>query len=337
MLIPNFKYQFRPGPKPDTFEEFYENKLLESHRAGVQPGNTERLVRHSRKKTGYAFLYIHGFRASRAEGEKVMDRMAQKYRANLYYVRLPGHGTSPEDQANHSFQELIQCAEEALMMMPLLGEKIIVFGTSMGGMLATYLASRYPDIIHGIVLVSPFYEFVNKYGKITAYPGMISLINLIKGPVRLAGSENDPPPNNRRPGFDDHWYPFHYYRALRPLARLRKFIVRPEVYEKISVPSLMLYYYHTEEFQDTTAEVKSMLEIFSRFGTATRSHQLNRAVNIPNTEHVMMSKYVSSDYARVESEISEFLDDLMGEEDMGHREKTGIKNEKKHRHHSSIQ
>ncbi len=311
IFIPHLKYTYIPVPIPEKFEDFFEKKLEESHLAGVRPGNEERLLRQSKSKTRYAFLYIHGFGACRAEGEEVMDRISKKYRANLYYLRLPGHGTTPMDHASHSFQEYLQTAEESLMMMHLLGERIIVFGTSMGGLITTYLASRHPDRISGIVLTSPFYDFVNKFGKMAAYPGMIHVMNLVMGPVRRAGSESDPPPNHRLPGYDNYWYPEQYYGALRPLARLRKFAAKPSIYERISTPAMLLYYYRDQKNQDNSAEVKTMLEFFSRFGKISRHHPQSRAINIPHADHVMMSSYVRSDYDLVEYEVSRFLDDLM--------------------------
>lgn len=310
-IIPDLHYEPRVVDRPETFEEFYREKLNESKAQNARPGNEEKLLRISQKKTEIAFLYIHGFGASRAEGEEVMDRLAKRFGANLYYLRLPGHGTTREDHATVTFQDYIAEAEEALQMMPLLGDRVVVFGTSMGGLLTTYLAAHHPDKISGVVLVSPFYDFVNKGGKLAAYPGMVAVMNLVMGKIRPAGDENDPPPNNKLPGYNDYWYTKQYYAALRPLARLRKFVVRQSIFARITIPAMMLYYYRDENNQDSSAEVRTMLESFSSFGSASEPHPLNRAINVTDTEHVMMSKYVRSNKDRVEKEVSRFLEELI--------------------------
>jgi hypothetical protein len=44
-------------------------------------------------------------------------------------------------------------------------------------------------------------------------------------------------------------------------------IVQPEVFEKIKVPVLMLYYYKDEENQDKVVSVEAMLKAFDELGT----------------------------------------------------------------------
>ena len=67
--------------------------------AGVRPQSLERLVRHQEGRTELAILYIHGFGSGRGEGEAVIDPLAKELGANLYYLRLPGHGASIDDHA----------------------------------------------------------------------------------------------------------------------------------------------------------------------------------------------------------------------------------------------
>ncbi len=305
-------YKFQPVEIPSSFNTFFQSKLALSKQEGVRKYNEERLIRHSSGKSEIAILYIHGFGASRGEGEAVMDRIARQYRANIYYLRLPGHGTTPEDQARHDYTEYLQTAEEALSMMHLLGDRCIVAGTSMGGLIASYLAACNPHRIDALILASPFYEFVNRWGGLTLFPGGVELINLFMGKWRHSASEKDPAESNiRLPGYDDRWYPDQLYAAIRPLARLRHFAVRHSVLGRISVPTLLMYYYRDDNNQDHSAEVKSMVSWFQLFGFITGRDAHNRLVSIPDANHVMMSNYVRSNLGRVESEITDFLDPLV--------------------------
>lgn len=93
------RYTYRGTAPNMDFDRYYAMKLAESAKLGVRPGNQEKLVRFSPGRTKLAILYIHGWSASRAEGEEVMDRVAAKLGANIYYLRLPGHGASKEELA----------------------------------------------------------------------------------------------------------------------------------------------------------------------------------------------------------------------------------------------
>lgn len=81
------------------------------------------MIRYSPNKTEIAILYIHGFGASRAEGEEITDQIAHDLKANLYYVRLPGHGTNLEDHRDTNFAEIIQDCETAFLESEKLGKK----------------------------------------------------------------------------------------------------------------------------------------------------------------------------------------------------------------------
>src|SRR5262245_19851474 len=92
LLIPKTPYQYKPtGAEPRSFEEFLTAKVEASRKLGAKPATEERLIRKSAQKTPIAFLYIHGFGACRGEGEAVMELLADDFKANTYFLRVPGH------------------------------------------------------------------------------------------------------------------------------------------------------------------------------------------------------------------------------------------------------
>ncbi|WCL48950.1 alpha/beta hydrolase [Leptospira sp. GIMC2001] len=294
-------YSYEHSTLPATFEEFYDMKLAESKAKNARPGNNERLVRYSKGKTPIAILYIHGFGASRGEGEYVGDAIAEKFKANLYYLRLPGHGTNIEDHRETGFQEYLKTAEDTFLMMDRLGDKVVVIGTSMGGLLSTYLASKYPDKIHGLILASPFYDFRDKSGNVYSFIWGKQLVNTLYGDLRKNKK------NDRDDAAFNYWYRDQYYEAVQNISNLKRVIANSEVYEKVTVPVLMFYYYKSEEDQDSTADVSRMLEVFDEFGKATQPNPLNKKVQIENGAHVLMSEYVKSDKELIIKEIEEFI------------------------------
>jgi pimeloyl-ACP methyl ester carboxylesterase len=276
----------------------------------AKPGNEEKLVRYSDGLTEAAILYIHGFGACRAEGEMVTDSIGANLKANTYYLRLPGHGTNPEEHANTHFSEYIRESEEALAMMPEIGKRTIVVATSMGGLLATYLAATYPDKIDALILVSPFYDYGQYAGKLVNFPGVVNLISLLDSKGRITYPEEKIKTGEVLPEYPDFWYTEQKYEALFSLEDLKDFAARPEVFKKVTVPALMFYYYKSEEEQDRAASVEAMLQAFSQFGTSKEPRPFNRKVNVINGSHVLFSKYVKVDYELIYNECFRFLDEL---------------------------
>lgn len=300
-------YSYTPVSLPATFDEYYKNKLAESARLKVRPGNEERLVRYAPGKTPIAILYIHGYGACRAEGEYILDKVAARLKANTYYLRLPGHGTNKEDHLNARAKDHLDTVITALMMMDKLGDKIIVVGTSMGGLISTYLAAHYPEKMAGVVLVSPFYNFPDAVSRlVNHYP--IFRLYVALNPMRISSSPVPPQEDN----WTKYWYREQYYLAATQLIDLERMIARDPVYEKITIPVLLIYYYKDKNNQDKTASVAHMLHAFERFGRSSSPNPLNRAVRVENGAHVLMSKYDKTDEALVTEATYEFIRDAAG-------------------------
>lgn len=300
------KYEPKANLSYANFEVYFQEKLAESKRKNHRPGNEERYISFG-KKTPLAFLYIHGFGASRAEGEEVMEKLAKKFKANTYLLRLPGHGTNKEDQRDQNFNNYLDASREALYMMQSQGDRVVVFGSSMGGLLATWLASEYPEEVDGLVLANPFYAPVDGSLNILNYPGGLTFIHLLKGKVRSSSHNNNPKVLPERNNF---WYPEQYFSALVGVNDLKNYAAVPTVFRKVTSPALLLYYYKNEKEQDPTASVPKMLEGYTNFGLDKTPNPLNRKVAVENGMHVLMSKWVITDKAFIEAQTEKWLTEL---------------------------
>lgn len=292
-----------------SFDQYYQSKLQESKLKNVRPGCEEKLTRYSPGKTKYALIYIHGFGACRKEGELVVDKIGKKYKYNTYYIRQPGHGTNKEEHRDTKYEEYLQENQIALREVQALGEKVIVIGTSMGGLIATYLAAENPEMIHAMILVSPFYDFANSKAKILEYPGGYYLGLLINGKVRNSGKLSTKDPVRQAMISDDYekyWYTEQYLSAVYNVIDLRNFIAKPKTYSKIKAPIHLLYYQKTEEERDPTASVPAMLNAYSQFQPNSKS----KLTKIEYGAHVLMSEFVKSDKEKIEKEVIEFIDTL---------------------------
>jgi pimeloyl-ACP methyl ester carboxylesterase len=305
--IPNYK----PGAPLEftSFDEFYKQKLSKSKEMNVRPGNEEKLIRKSPGKTPIAILYIHGFGASRAEGEEVVDKLADTFQANTYYLRHPGHGTTAEDHRDRMYYDYLEEGRIALKMMKLLGDKVIIVGTSMGGLVATYLASKYPEDVNGLILASPFYDFDDKTTRILNFYGGITLTHLLFGKTRDISYEKWKPELQKlsSPEYDKYWTTKQYYEALIPLNDLRRAVSTDETYKAIQTPTLLMYYYKNEVERDKAASVKMMVNAFHEFPSTKQPGSLNKLVKIENGNHILLSKYINIDKKMPTIEMENFI------------------------------
>ncbi|AYV55082.1 alpha/beta hydrolase [Leptospira kmetyi] len=295
------KYEYKPTPLHADFDSYYHERIEISRNKKARPDNEERLVRYSPGKTEYSILYIHGFGASRAEGEEVTDKLAKDLKANLYYVRLPGHGTNLEDHRDTTFAEILQDSETALLESEKLGKKTILIGTSMGGLISTYLAAKYPDKVHALILASPFYDFTSPLGGIYQFSWGKEFAHLVMGKIRKSTEEQKKEPAAA------FWYRDQYLAAVQNLSDLREYVLGTDPFSKITSPVLMFYYYKNEKEQDASASVQSMLNAFKKVNENGKASPFNKAVRIELGNHVLFSKYMKSDKDLILKEEEEFI------------------------------
>lgn len=296
-------YTYTPKKLPATFDEYYQLKLKESKEKGARPNNEEKLLKFA-PKTKIAMLYIHGYGASRGEGEFVIDTIAKKLKYNTYYLRLPGHGTNMDDHKNTEYYQLLDTAIEAAQMTKLLGEKLVIIGTSMGGTIATYIAAEHPNIPDAVILVSPFYRFANPVGNALFFRPFFKTVLLFTTYRERKDPYDDPNDN-----WTMYWYAKNYWASLHSLVDLGEFIANDSFYKKVSCPVLLLYYYKDEKHKDGSADVNTMLKAYDTFNNG-KHNPLSRKVVIENGDHVLLSKYVKSDWDKAEKAITAFLNDV---------------------------
>lgn len=97
---------------------------------------------------------IHGLASSPATLEPLAKFLAQKG-LTVFGVRLAGHDTSPEDLFKTSSRDWLASAEKALEELKKETKEIFLIGYSFGASLALKLAFKNPELISGLVLVSP--------------------------------------------------------------------------------------------------------------------------------------------------------------------------------------
>ncbi|MFU8856135.1 MAG: alpha/beta fold hydrolase [Deferrisomatales bacterium] len=99
-------------------------------------------------------LLVHGFTASPAEvlplGERLRD-----HRFPTLGVRLQGHGTSPWDLLERSWEDWLASVRRGYEILSAFSERVCLVGFSAGGALALRLAAESPPGLAGVAAVAP--------------------------------------------------------------------------------------------------------------------------------------------------------------------------------------
>jgi carboxylesterase len=195
-----------------------------------------------------ALLLVHGFSATPREMRALGDFLAQAG-FTVLGVRLPGHGTTPEDLAGTSFQQWLQTVTEGFTLLVAQGKRVYGIGQSTGALLLLYLARQLP--LAGLVLFSPFLRLRHPLAPMAA---------LLRHFHPFQKCRVDP-------ALATHYYDRRPLVAIDQIIRLLRQLRR--VLPEISTPVLLL-----SSAGDQTADPNSAIELFRGLGGHPRQMYL---------------------------------------------------------------
>lgn len=274
----------------------------------LKPDNESRIIWNNdslKNKTPYCLLYLHGFSASWYEGEPVHRNFASRYGMNLYAPLLASHGIDTiEALIDMTPERLYDSAKEALVVAQLLGQKVILMGTSTGGTLALKLAAEFPELVEGLLLLSPNIAINNPAAFLLSKPwGLQIARGVYKGNYRV--SDNDTLPNECR-----YWNCTYRLEAIVYLQQLVDATMTEETFAQVKEPVFLAYYYKDEDNQDPTVKVDAMLKMYDQLGTPDSQKQKQAFPNAAS--HVIGSQLKSGAWQEVEAASFQFAEEKMG-------------------------
>jgi esterase/lipase len=222
-------------------------------------------------------LCIHGFTGSPYEVEPLVNYLKENTNWKVIDPVLPGHGEG-NSLSNIKFLDWIECVENELEGLIEECETVYLIGFSMGGLLAAYLAVKYP--VKKLVLLSAAAHYINIRQLVIDIKEMI--MDGLKGHL----SEN---------------ILFQRYRrkiggtplsATKQFRRLVRFI-KPQL-KYVSIPTLIV-----QGECDGIVPVKSAHYIFEHIGSNEK-----KLVFLTSSPHHVCH---GPDYQQLEKEISLFL------------------------------
>lgn len=294
---------------PDAIEAWIDErekrapKIKEGARASVIWADPEK-----KTKTKYSIVYLHGFKASHAEGNPVHKHIARHFGCNLFLSRLEGHGLHIEkplsDIDSNSF---IQSAIEALAIGEKIGRKVIIMGTSTGGSLALYLAgqSSLNQHIEALLLYSPLIKFYGSTQWLLGNSFLRTILNGIPGRNYMITSQL---------GFTKAekkiWYHSYALQGALALGKLIETEMTDAAFAKVKCPVFIGYYFKNSEEQDKVVSVAAIKSMARKLGVKGNRKILK---NFPNARtHVICSGLLSKSIPEVESESIQFLEKIIG-------------------------
>ncbi len=274
--------------------------------AGLKPDNEARIVwadSTRKQKTAYSMVYIPGFGASWAEGDPVHKRLANNFGCNLYLARPHEHGLkSPDAFKTLTPASYVASAERALAIGHALGEKVVVIGTSAGGMLSLYLAANHPDIA-GVVLYSPCVAVANPALKLATMPWGQQIMNLTVADEHVNVT-------HYKPDRAQYWLTRYHTNGLITLQTMMDIYMAPDQFAKVKQPLFMGYYYKDDTHQDNVVSVPAMLTMFDQLGTPV-GKKVKMA--FPNAgDHVIASNFTSGELEGIYRSTEFFLNRTVG-------------------------
>lgn len=265
----------------------------------IKPDNEARIVwaDSSKKKTEYALVYIHGFSASPMEGDPVTRNFAKKFGCNMYLPRMADHGIDTVDQLiNFTPDRWWASSKEALAIGKAIGEKVILMSTSTGGTMALMLAAQYPNDVFAMINMSPNVAINDPNAWLLNNPWGLQIARMVIG-----GKYRTFPKDSLN---DRYWNNPYRLESVAQLEELLEEKMNADTFQKITCPSLTLYYFKNEKEQDPTVKVGAMIEMNKQLGTPA---DLKEMVPIPNAgDHVLASPIRSKDSPAVEAAIEKF-------------------------------
>ena len=270
----------------------------------IKPGNGSELIFADSipQKTDYAIVYLHGFSGSTADGAPVHKEVAKALGANIYLPRLYDHGlATDEGLANYTGEKSLDSAREALAVGKLLGEKVILMGTSTGCTLALALAAQHPELA-ALVLYAPNIRINHPLDFVATLPWGLQIVRQVEG-----GEYHHV--QNNIPEKAQFWTMRYRLEAVVHMQKLLETAMVQETFAKVTVPVFSSFYYKDEQAQDPTVSVAAMRQMFKELGTP---NSLKEEKAFPATgAHEIASELVSNNHEGVREATLAFLNRIL--------------------------
>ncbi len=312
IAIPCIAYLLGPNPSNPVYKatlpalpsdaaqlEKYIGQKEGQHK--VKPGNHARIIWANdslKNQTEYAIVYLHGFSASQEDGNPVHTNIARKFGCNLYLARLAEHGINTSEQLlNLTATKYWESAKEAYAIGKKLGKNVIIMGTSTGASNALHLSSVYPDI-SGLILFSPNIAINHPLAWTANKPWGLHAYRLYSGSGYIT-------PPDTTAVYAKYWNTPYRLEAVAELQEYLETTMTSKNFEKITQPTLMVYYYKNEVSKDSVVKIEAMQLMFDELNSSPSE---KKSIALPKVgTHALACGLKSKDINGVEETVTNFF------------------------------
>jgi esterase/lipase len=142
----------------------------------------------TKARTPLAFVFLHGYTATRREISPGPELLAESFGANIFFTRFTGHGRTPLGHSEASVEAWFKDALEAVAVAKSIGEEVVVIGASTGATIAGWLGTGpLADQILAHVWVSPNFGPADPNSGMLLWPINGLIIGMMIGEIREYG------------------------------------------------------------------------------------------------------------------------------------------------------
>jgi carboxylesterase len=146
-----------PGADQAYNDSLKRIKILQSHETNGFNPSLKTILLTQGKRTKKAVLWFHGYTAATLQF-KPLAELCFKKGYNVLVPCIPHHGMKDRmtnEVSKIRMKELVQFTNYMVDVMHGLGDKIVVGGLSMGGVMSSWVAQYRPDVATSII-IAPF-------------------------------------------------------------------------------------------------------------------------------------------------------------------------------------
>ncbi len=295
--------------EPDALEDAVQKQ--EQAFAPIKENDEAKIIwanEDTKEKTSYSIVYLHGFAGSHGDGYPWHKTIAQKFCCNLYLARLDNHGLKRKNLfEGFTVDKFLYSAIDACRIGQMLGENVLVMGTSAGASLALFAAGsdKCPVSVKGLMLVSPLIHFYGVHSLFLENPFGRFMAKAIRGSSYRHRLIKELSPHEK-----NIWYPFVPLNAACILGKMVETYIDHSLFSRVRCPVFVGYYYKNRNYHDRVVSPRAILQMCRQLGTEASKRSI---VNFPEAQsHVIGSGVVSTSVQELIAQTQLFLEEKVG-------------------------
>ncbi len=232
-------------------------------------------------QTPLSVVVVHGFSASAPELDPVPRDLARFLGANLHYTRLTGHGRDSASMTEPQVADWAADLAEAIDVGRVLGERVILIGSSMGGALVTLAAldQDYGAQVAGLALIAPAYRLPPPAGRLITLPFARQWGPLLFGETRVVTPRSD--------AHAQAWTLTYPTTAVLPLGALVRVVGKMDK-SQATIPAIFVF-----SDQDTVVDPQAIRAAATAWGAPRQIVPLSMGPGDDPAAHVIAGDILS--------------------------------------------